>query len=71
MKIVTDQKNFIVTRIRAGLSQSALSKRANVSKTLICQIEKGDRNPSARTARKLCDALGVEFEEIFFIDSGR
>jgi DNA-binding XRE family transcriptional regulator len=71
LKIVTDTKALVVTRIRAGLSQNSLSKQAKVSKTLICQIEGGNRNPSAKTARKICDALGVEFEEIFFIESGR
>jgi DNA-binding XRE family transcriptional regulator len=70
MKLLTDRKALAVARIKAGLSQTELSKRANVSKTLICQIETGDRNPSPGTARKLCEALSVDFEDIFFIADG-
>lgn len=70
MRLGIDRKAFAVARIKAGLSQTELSKRAQVSKTLVCQIETGQRTPSPRIARRLCEALSVDFDDIFFVDSG-
>lgn len=70
MRLGINRKAFAVARIKAGLSQTELSQRAQVSKTLVCQIETGQRTPSPGTARRLCEALSADFDDIFFVDNG-
>ena len=50
-----------IRRIREdqGLSQEDLANRMDTSQSAVSQLEKGDRNPSYRTLRKLAEALGV------------
>lgn len=70
MRLGINREAFATARLKAGLSQSQLSRNARVSKALICQIETGDRNPSPSTAHRLCEALAVDFEDIFFVVNG-
>lgn len=53
-------------RLKAGLTQRELAKRAGVSQSLIARIEKGDINPRLSTLKKILDvineALGVNDE---------
>lgn len=67
MKIILKQNFLETTRIKKGLSRYSLSKKAGLSKLAISRIEKREVNPTPRTARKICDALNVEFDEIFLI----
>lgn len=60
-------KRLQETRMRNGMSIRALSKAAGVSTATIFKIEKEDNIPMPSTAKKICIALGVEFEEIFEI----
>lgn len=69
MKILVNKDAFIHARLIMGFSQRELAKIANLSSALICQVENGDRNPSPNSAKKICDALNVEFEAIFFTES--
>lgn len=48
-----------------GLNQRGLAKLANVSVVSVNQIVNGTRKPSAPLAKKIVDALGVEFDEVF------
>jgi len=53
-------------RLRAGLTQKELAKRAGVSQSLVARIERGDINPRLSTLKKILDvineALGVNDE---------
>ena len=49
-------------RREAGLSQRALSFRADVSYTTICRIERGRIDPTIGTVQKVLSALGHELE---------
>jgi transcriptional regulator with XRE-family HTH domain len=57
---------FVDARIKMGFSQRRLAKVSGLSGALISQIENKARNPSPNSANKLCGALNVKFEEIFF-----
>lgn len=46
-------KELKVARVRAGLTQEELAKKSDVSIVVICQFEKGKRNPSTKTLEKL------------------
>lgn len=47
-------------RVRAGLTQDALAKRAKVSRVYVIKLESGDRqSPSLAVLERLARALGV------------
>jgi transcriptional regulator with XRE-family HTH domain len=46
-------------REAAGLSQYELARRSGVSKQALSKLEKGERQPSWETVRKLARALDV------------
>lgn len=46
-------------RETAGFSQEELADRANVHRTYIGGIERGERNPTLITIHKIAEALGV------------
>lgn len=48
-----------VTRILAGLSQAALSKKSGVSQGYISGIEAGDKDASPEKIKTLADSIGV------------
>ncbi|GAB1432036.1 helix-turn-helix transcriptional regulator [Spirochaetota bacterium] len=57
--------NMKKLRAALGLSQMALSHRANCSTTLIANIETHKRFPSATTLDKIAKALDVHVHELF------
>jgi len=68
MKIqIRDLDNFNRLLIKRGFSKREFGRKANMSEPYAQQISLGQRNPSPRMAKQICDALGVEFDDIFFI----
>ena len=67
MWINTNRQTLIEFRIREGLSQRQLAEKAKCSDVMVCQIESGARNPSPNMAKRICEALGVNFSAIFAI----
>lgn len=47
-----------------GLSRYKLAKRSGVSYKLLWEYEKGKRDPSLATLRKIAKALGVTVQEV-------
>lgn len=52
-------------RLRAGLTQAELARRAGLSRCAYTNIEKGRKYPSLVTALRIADALGERVEELF------
>ena len=52
-------------RLQKGLSQEALANIAELDRTYIPSIEKGERNVSITVIEKLAKALGVKITYIF------
>jgi len=50
-------------RHRAGLSQEGLGERAQVHRTYVGSVERGERNPSTATLARMLQALGVTWAE--------
>jgi putative transcriptional regulator len=68
MKLLVNRADLMLSRVKSGYSQRELSRLIDASNSYITQIESGDRNPSPRLARKICEVLMVEFESIFFVE---
>lgn len=52
-------------RLEKKMSQEALAHAADLDRTYIPSIEKGERNVSIEVIAKLAKALGVEISELF------
>lgn len=53
--------------IRKGFSKRAFAKVAGIGESTIVKICSFDRNPSPRTAKRICEALEIDFDELFEI----
>jgi len=57
-------KNILHLRKEKNISIEELSKRSNVSKSMVSQIEQGKTNPTVMTVWKISRALGETIEKI-------
>lgn len=51
-------------RKNKGLSQEVLSGLANIARTHLSAIERGERKPTLETLYRICCALDVSMEEV-------
>lgn len=52
-------------RLRTGISQEELASLANLDRTYISGIEKGERNVSITVVEKLANAFKVPVKDLF------
>jgi len=55
-------------RTRKHLSQEKLAFMANMHRTYIGGIERGERNPSLKNIQAIANALEVKLSELFLFD---
>lgn len=58
-------KSVYEIRTERGLTQAALGRAAGVSQATVCQIERGKRMPTIKTARRLAAVLGIPWTELY------
>jgi len=58
-------KNLKRLRLDKGISQESLALSADLDRTYIPSIEKGERNVSITVVEKLANALNVSISEFF------
>lgn len=58
--------NMKALRMKKKLSVTELSYKARISERYLYFIEKGEKNPSLKTAYAIANALEVSIEDIFF-----
>ena len=58
-------QNLKRLRLEKGISQESLALSADLDRTYIPSIEKGERNVSITVAEKLANALNVNISEFF------
>lgn len=51
-------------REECGLSQADLAMRANISQSMLSQIEKGTKNPSLQVGKEIADILGCSVDKL-------
>lgn len=56
--------NIFTLRNNLKLSQKELAQKCGVTQQFIQMLEKGEKNPSVRTLKKLAAALGVTIDEL-------
>lgn len=65
IKALSDGENPIkVYREYRGINQSALAKKANVSRQYISQLEKGERKGTPKVLQSIANILKVELEDL-------
>lgn len=55
-----------VARTEKGLSQQQLADAVEVTRQTISAIERGDYNPTINLCIKICKALGVTLNDLFW-----
>lgn len=72
MKIVLkDVEAFNALLIRKGFTKNKFAKLISISGPMLVQISNGDRNPGPETAKRIVEALQVEWDHIFALERGR
>lgn len=56
---------IVKARVVAGMSQRDLATKAGLGNGYVSQIERGLVNPGPKAARKISDALGIAFDDLF------
>ena len=56
--------NIKQLREEKGFSQRQLAQEAGISQSMLCQIERGTKNPSLPVGLALAGALGVRVERL-------
>lgn len=52
------------TRLKLGLTQEGLGKRANLHYSYIGQVERGNKVPSIKTLKRIATALNINVEDL-------
>jgi DNA-binding XRE family transcriptional regulator len=65
---VKNPNEFNALLIRKGYSKSRFSKIVGISSPMFVQISNGDRCPSPETAKRISDALELEWDELFVLE---
>lgn len=58
-------KRIVEVREKNGISRSALARKSGVSLSFINSIERGEKDPTVYTLRRLCSALGISLADFF------
>ncbi|WP_052087656.1 helix-turn-helix transcriptional regulator [Paenibacillus wynnii] len=61
----SDKLNSLI--IMNGFSKTDFAKEIKISQPTATQITNGERNPSPRTAKRICEVLECEWTELFEI----
>ena len=61
-------KRLVDLKEKTGMTRTALSKKSGVALSFINDIERGEKEPTIHTLKRLCEALGVSLAEFFLIE---
>lgn len=56
---------LIAIREEFGYSQKRIAELANISQPSYCNIEKGERNPTVETAKKIAKSLSFDWTRFY------
>lgn len=61
-------ENIRRTREKLGMTQADVAGRAGVTQAMLCQIERGTKNPSLQLGAEIAKVLGCSLESL--LESG-
>jgi transcriptional regulator with XRE-family HTH domain len=70
MKIITKVEALQKARVKLGLNVNELGRLSGIPHSTLLSIEKKQKHPSPATTKKICDALKMDFDELFEIKVG-
>ncbi len=69
MKQVSVGDNIRRIREKAGLTQVYVAKQVGVTSVMLCQIERGTKNPSLQVGAEIAKVLGCSLESLLVGDT--
>lgn len=60
--------NIRLERVKRGLSQEALADMAEIARSTMGILERGEQSPSVQTVYKVATALNVEMYKLFLFE---
>jgi transcriptional regulator with XRE-family HTH domain len=60
-------KSIQTCRVKRGLSQTELARRAGLSVSYLSMLENSKRDPTISTVERIATAIGVPVEILFFL----
>ncbi len=57
--------NIKLERIKQKIKQEELAFKANLSRTTLGSIERGESSPTVETVKSIADALNIEVHKLF------
>lgn len=64
-------KSIHTCRVKRGLSQAELARRAGCSVSYLSMLENSKRDPTMSTVQSIASGLGVPVEILFFLGADR
>lgn len=64
-------KKIKETRLKLGLTQEGLGKRAKLHYSYIGQVERGNKVPSIKTLKRIASALNISVESLLYQEASR
>lgn len=58
-------ENIRIRRESLGISQAELAENVGISQAMLCQIERGTKNPSIQVGRAIAGFLNCSMDELF------
>ncbi len=62
-------ENIRRLRVDKKITQSELAEVVGISQAMLCQIERGTKNPSLQIGKEISDALGCTIDELLCEDT--
>lgn len=62
-------ENIRHMREKAGMTQACLAEQAGVTQAMLCQIERGTKNPSLQLGAEIARILNCRLENLLASDS--
>ena len=63
-RMITFGKRVREVRKSKGISQEKLAEMAAIDRSYMGNIERGERNITLKKAYEICDALGIEIQDL-------
>ncbi|MFR4440012.1 MAG: helix-turn-helix domain-containing protein [Hungatella sp.] len=57
-------ENIRNIRQEKGLTQAYVAKQAGITQAMLCQIERGTKNPSLQIGKEIADVLGCALDRL-------